>query len=151
MGCVEAEAKWEDSLADLSSGLTDDAGVTEYCQYLTLQNGGVAWAAGEAQDDGYTDSKGASVHHTTKQYVGTMFSTAGNEITVEFWNIHPCNTFTTNDEWQLPEGYTAQLGGVRRRTSTLTNVYFWARTLDATKYNVNAAWVAAAQAELDPQ
>ena len=147
VGCVEAEAKWEDSLADLSSGLTGDDGVTEYCQYLTLQNGGVAWTAGEAQDDGYTDSKGASVHHTTKEYVGTMFSTAGNEVTIEFWNIHPCNTFTTNDEWQLPEGYTAELGGVRKRTSTLTNVYFWARTLDATKYNVNAAWVAAAQAE----
>ena len=147
VGCVEAEAKWEDSLADLSSGLAKEDGTVEYCQYLTLQNGGVAWTAGEAQDDGYTDSKGVSVHHTTKEYVGTMFSTAGNEVTIEFWNIHPCNTFTTNDEWQLPEGYTAQLGGVRRRTSTLTNVYFWARTLDATKYNVNAAWVAAAQAE----
>ena len=151
VGCVEAEAKWEDSLSDLSSGLTGDDGVTEYCQYLTLQNGGVAWTAGEAQDDGYTDSKGESVHHNTKQYVGTMLSTAGNEVHIEFWNIHPCNTFTTNDEWQLPEGYTAELGGVRKRTSTLTNVYFWARTLDATKYNVNAAWVAAAQAELDPQ
>ena len=149
VGCIEAEAKWEDYLEDLSSGLTDDNGVTEYCQYLTLQNGGIAWSAGEAQDNGYTDSKGASVSHATKSYVGTMFCTAGNEVHIEFWNIHPCNTFTTNDEWQLPEGYTAQLGGVRRRTSTLTNVYFWARTLDAEKYNVNAAWIAAAQAELE--
>ena len=145
VGCVEAEAKWNDYLADLSSGLVNEDGTVEYCQYLTLPNGGIAWTAGEAQDDGYTDSKGASVHHTTKEYVGTMLSTAGNEITIEFWNIHPCNTFTTNDEWQLPEGYTAQLGGVRERESKLTNVYFWARTLDASK--VDPAWIAAAAAE----
>ena len=155
VGCVEAEAKWADLLDDLNSGYVDpeDATATvEYCQYLTLQNGGIAWSAGEAQDYSYTDGK-ESPEHNTKLYVATMLSTAGNEIHVEFWNIHPCNTFTTNDEWQFPEGFksaikeSATSSTVRKRTSTLTNVYFWARTLDAEKYHVNPAWIAAAQAE----
>ena len=149
VGCIAEEAKWNDSLVDEGFNtalVNEETGKEEYCQYITLPNGGIAWTSGEGQDYGYTDSKGKSVYNDNKKYLETMLSTVGNDITVEFWNIHPCNTFTTNDEWQLPEGYEAQLSGVRKRTSTLTNVYFWARTLEASK--VNPAWVAAAQAEL---
>ena len=146
VGTIEAEKEWEEYFGDLSSGITDEQG-TKYCQYLTLENGAVAWSACSGQDPKY-DAKSGSVTHTAKEMVGTMFSTAGNEIHVEFWNIHPCNTFTTNDEWQLPAGYTPQLDGVRRDDDLTTNVYFWARTLDQATYNVNQAWIDAAAAEL---
>ena len=65
-----------------------------------------------------------------------MLCTAGNQLVVEFWNIHPCNTFTTNDEWVQNTVLTSP---VRVRESLVTNEYFWARTLDASK--VNAHWV----------
>ena len=151
VGLVEAESKWNEYLSNMSSGITTESG-TEYCQYVTLPNGGIIWSANSGQDAKY-DLKSGSQTDDAKTGVVTMLSTAGHQLTVEFWNIHPCNTFTTNDEWQFPANYTSKLDSaatsspVRHRDSTVTNVYFWARTLDASK--VNPAWVALANAELE--
>ena len=129
VGCIEAEKKWEDLFA---SYLADADGEGNYCQYITLPNGGIAWSANSGQDAKLESDTAGSTTYAEKNKVATMFSTVGNQLTIEFWKVHPCNTFTTNDEWQLTKaaaGDAKQLGDIRVRSDLTTNEEFWVRAL----------------------